>query len=199
MNKSSWVRGIWGVGQDGYATNIFHSRCFMLMVYLFPGAVCFGLDPTVVTVRQSRMTYGVGVVNRFDPARHPDSKRIQKDGTDWCAGIFDTFVASGQPVTLGDKVNRRYAPANRDQKTSIIHVYCSESSDVQYVTDPGVQRCATMRLDLVDAETETGIEPGTGRREIETTMTFGDTEIRVSARDATTGRNVGSTIDFLNK
>src|SRR6218665_1109865 len=171
----------------------------MLMFCLFPGAVCFGLDPTVITVRKSRMTYGVGVVNRFDPARHPDSKRIQKDGNDWCAGIFDTFVASGQPVTLGDKVIRRYAPANREQKTSIIHVYCSESSDVQYVTDPGVQRCATMRLDLVDAEVEIGVEPSTTRREIEATMTFGDTEIRVSARDATTGCNVGSTIDFLQK
>ena len=31
---------------------------------ILKGAVVFGLDPTVVTVRRSRLTYGIGVLNR---------------------------------------------------------------------------------------------------------------------------------------
>ncbi len=37
------------------------------------------------------------------------------------------------------------------------------------------------------------------RREIQTRMIFGDTEIKVSALDVTTGKCVRATIDFLNK
>ena len=37
------------------------------------------------------------------------------------------------------------------------------------------------------------------RREIQTRMIFGDTEIKVSALDMTTGKCVRATIDFLNK
>jgi hypothetical protein len=37
------------------------------------------------------------------------------------------------------------------------------------------------------------------RREIQTRMVFGDTEIKVSALDVTTGKCVRATIDFLNK
>ena len=37
------------------------------------------------------------------------------------------------------------------------------------------------------------------RREIQTRMVFGDTEIKVSALDVATGRCVRATIDFLNK
>ena len=33
---------------------------------ILKGAVLFGLDPTVVTVRRSRLTYGIGVLNRFE-------------------------------------------------------------------------------------------------------------------------------------
>jgi len=41
--------------------------------------------------------------------------------------------------------------------------------------------------------------PKDRRREIQTRMVFGDTEIKVSALDMTTGKCVRATIDFLNK
>jgi len=60
------------------------------------GAVCYGLEPGVVTTRRSALTYGVEVLNRFDAERHPKSKKIHKDGVDWCTGVFDTFVHANQ-------------------------------------------------------------------------------------------------------
>ena len=35
------------------------------------GAVLFGLDPSVIQVRRSTMTYGVGVLNKFMRGIHP--------------------------------------------------------------------------------------------------------------------------------
>jgi len=63
------------------------------------GAVMFGVDPTVVGVRRSRLTYGVGVLHRFVPGRHPATKRISRDGAAWCRDVFDRFVAVDQEVS----------------------------------------------------------------------------------------------------
>lgn len=175
---------------------------------ILKGAVCFGLDPTVVTIRRSRLTYGVEVLNRFDPERHPKSKRVHRDGGSWCTDVFDVFVTADQPMALGDTVMRKYAPAKPGQKTVNINVYGSEKTDVRFVTDPGVSKCGTLRLYLTDVSEVAGGGGGCSAaapsssskvREIQALMTFGDTEIKVDAVDVTTGTIVGATIDFLSK
>jgi hypothetical protein len=40
-------------------------------VVVLKGASMFGVDPSVVKVRRSRMTYGVGVLHPFNPKIHP--------------------------------------------------------------------------------------------------------------------------------
>lgn len=156
--------------------------------------MCFGLDPTVVSMRRARHTYGVGVVTRFQPALHPADKRVERDGAALCRDVFDPYVVADQTVAVGDTVTRRYAPASAAQTEVIIHVYAAEASDVRFVTDEGVRRCGTLRLELGGAGGE-----GAGRREIEARMTFGGTEISATATDVATGRCVRASIDFLNK
>lgn len=169
------------------------------------GAVLFGLDPSIVHVRRSRLTYGFGVLNRFIPGVHPEEKLILRDGYKWCADIFDKFVVTDQSVPAGDAVVRSYAPALREgQKCTVIHIYCSERDDVNFITDEGVRRCGTLLLDLEDEpiklETITNgsnwrdSKPHT--REIRTKMTFGDTEVKVTAEDVVTGRCVKAEIEF---
>lgn len=38
-----------------------------LLMHAFPhsGAVLYGIDPSIVVIRKSRLTYGLGVLNRF--------------------------------------------------------------------------------------------------------------------------------------
>ncbi|XP_077498368.1 heat shock 70 kDa protein 12A-like isoform X2 [Amblyomma americanum] len=155
------------------------------------GAVLFGLDPMVVNVRRSRLTYGVGVLNRFVHGVHPPAKLVVKDGIEWCADVLDAFVLADQSVGQGDVVVRSYTPAKSGQTRSIIHVYCSERDDVRFITDPGVVRCGTLVLDLSQQDAP-------GRREIQARMVFGETEIKVSALDVATHKCVRADIDFLN-
>ncbi|XP_054721285.1 uncharacterized protein LOC129231062 [Uloborus diversus] len=158
---------------------------------ILKGAVLFGLDPTTVNIRRLRMTYGVGVLNRFIHRVHPREKLVIKDNIQWCADVFDKFVVNEQSVGVGDVVVRRYTPAKDGQSCIVIHIYCSEKDNVYFITDPGVKRCATLILDLSDSRYIQS-------REIQTRMMFGDTEIKVSALDVTTGKCVKAEVDFLN-
>ncbi|XP_074643650.1 heat shock 70 kDa protein 12A-like isoform X2 [Tubulanus polymorphus] len=162
---------------------------------ILKGAVLFGLDPTVVTLRKSRLTYGVGVLNRFVDGKHPKKKRVERDGIAWCTDVFDKFVCVNQSVALGDTVLRSYTPAKVGQKQCIIHIYCSDRENVQFITDKGVKRCGTLCLDFSDTQ----YQPLPKRREIQARMLFGDTEVKVSALDVTSGKCVRAAIDFLNK
>jgi len=153
-----------------------------------------------VTVRRSRQTYGVGVVRRFVRGRHPESRLVHRDGVEWCTGIFDRFVGAGDAVFVGSTVTRRYAPAERDQSSSVLHIYSSESPDIQYISDGGVTRCGTLRLDVADLPPTSPSSAGASRtREIQAKMTFGGTEIKVSAVDVATGQCVRCTVDFLSQ
>ncbi|UJR22675.1 hypothetical protein I4U23_025712 [Adineta vaga] len=169
---------------------------------ILKGAVLFGLDPTIVNVRRSRLTYGVSVLNRFVADYHQIEKKIVKDNIEWCADIFDKFVLVDQSIGLGDIVVRKYTPARHNQAQCIISFYCSESDKPIYVTDVGVRKIGTLVLDMfhdgfpMNTSTLSKDRP---RREIQTRMVFGDTEIKVSALDVTTGKCVRATIDFLNK
>eukprot|EP00918_Siedleckia_nematoides_P020086 GHVU01042803.1.p1 GENE.GHVU01042803.1~~GHVU01042803.1.p1 ORF type:complete len:676 (-),score=68.68 GHVU01042803.1:1207-3204(-) len=163
---------------------------------ILKGAVCFGMDPTVINMRRSRATYGVGVLNRFDARKHPVDKKVTKDGTEWCTDVFDRFVRIDQPVALGDTVLRSYTPAGSGQKTSVINIYSSEQKEVSFISDKGVRKCGTLVLDLSDLQYQ---QTQPRRREIQTRMVFGDTEIKVSSLDVATGKCVRAAIDFFNK
>ncbi|MBN3282030.1 HS12A protein, partial [Polyodon spathula] len=161
---------------------------------ILKGAVLFGLDPSVIKVRRSPLTYGVGVLNRYVEGKHPPEKMLLKDGTRWCTDVFDKFISTDQSVALGETVKRSYTPAKPSQLVIVINIYCSEIDDVAFITDPGVKKCGTLRLDL------TGTEPSSvpARREIQTLLQFGDTEIKAVALDIATMRCVKAGIDFLN-
>ncbi|KYO26274.1 heat shock protein 12A isoform B [Alligator mississippiensis] len=164
---------------------------------ILKGAVLFGLDPTIVRVRRSPLTYGVGVLNKFVEGKHPREKLLVKEGKNWCTDIFEKFVAVDQSVALGEVVQRSYCPARAGQRKIIINVYCSATDDVVYITDPGVRKCGTISLEL-DAVEDGGSPSPRSRREIRASMQFGDTEIKVTAMDVRTAKTVRASIDFLS-
>lgn len=163
---------------------------------ILKGAVLFGLDPTIVRVRRSPLTYGVGVLNKFVEGKHPREKLLVKEGKNWCTDIFEKFVSVDQSVALGEVVQRSYCPARPGQRKTVINIYCSATDDVVYITDPGVRKCGTVSLEL-EALGDAG-SPARARREIRASMTFGDTEIKVTAMDLRTAKTVRATIDFLS-
>lgn len=158
------------------------------------GAVLFGLDPTVVRVRRAVMTYGVGVLNRFIVGKHPRNKLVKKSGVEWCTDVFDKFVTSDQPLKLGESVTRSYAPAKPGQTSTIITIYSTEEENVSFVTDQGVKKCGQLLLEMPEVENTDIKKP----RELQTSMIFGDTEIKVTALDILSGKEARASINFLS-
>ncbi|NWU83132.1 HS12A protein, partial [Onychorhynchus coronatus] len=176
----------------------FGSRCRVIIpqdvgLTILKGAVLFGLDPAVIKVRRSPLTYGVGVLNRFVEGKHPPEKLLVKDGTRWCTDVFDKFISADQSVALGETVTRSYTPAKPSQLVIVINIYSSEQDNVSFITESGVKKCGTLRLDLTGTDASVP-----NRREIKTLMQFGDTEIKAMAVDVATSKSVKVGIDFLN-
>ena len=124
------------------------TKLFIIIIFIL-GAVLFGLDPTIVNVRRSRLTYGVSVLNRYITDYHSIEKKIIKDNIEWCADIFDKFVLVDQSIGLGDTVIRKYTPARQNQAQCIVSFYCSESDKSLYVTDPGVRKIGQKNKSIV--------------------------------------------------
>ena len=157
------------------------------------GAVMYGLNPTIVRVRRSAMTYGVGILNKFIPGVHPQEKKVAKGGEEWCTDIFDTYVFVDQPIAYGDTVTRSYTPAQNNLQSTVITICASENEFVRYVTDPGVKKVGELNL-LMPGSTAKG-HP----RELKLTMMFGNTEITIQATDQSSGQTAKVFVDFLHK
>lgn len=168
----------------------FYTTYFHRFVIL--GAVLYGLDPGIVAVRRCRLTYGIGVLNKYDPEKHSTDKRVKRNKQEWCTDVFDTYVTVNQPVAVGDVVLRSYTPASSAQTTCHIHIYHSDAQPI-YVSDEGVAKCGTLTLEIPESEARAD------KREIQIRMLFGDTEIKVSALDVRTGQKVNCKIDFMNE
>lgn len=157
---------------------------------ILKGAVMFGIDPSLVNIRRSAMTYGVGCLHQFNPNMHPPEKKVVKDGKNWCTDIFDLFVTTGQPIPHGHCITRAYNPARSAIKSTVISLFATEKEKVNFVTDPSVIKIGELRLEMPDTT-------GGRNRELSTTMLFGDTEISVQATDITSGQTATAQANFL--
>ena len=163
---------------------------------ILKGAVMFGLDPSLINVRRSPLTYGVGCLNKFIPGKHPPEKKVVKNNVEWCTDVLDVFVYAGQAVSLGHSVTRSYALARSELTSTTITLFATEADTVadtvMFVTDKGVTKVGELHLRMDGP-------PGEGTRELRMSMTFGDTEITAEAMDCVSRLRVQASIDFLSK
>ncbi|KAL1122992.1 hypothetical protein AAG570_003316 [Ranatra chinensis] len=162
------------------------------------GAVLYGLDPTVVTCRKVTHTYGIGVVKPFLNGIHPIEKLVIRNGQRWCVDVLERIVESGQAVTVGQIVSRKYAPASTSQTQIVLYLYATLSKVAQFITDRDVHRCGILRLELPRMD-ENYQAAGLKLREITVSLVFGGTEVRAYAKDSTTGHTVHTTLDFMKR
>ena len=75
----------------------------------------------------------------------------------------------------------------------------------QYITDPSVEPCGSLRLTLEPlsrhggSHDKTACKAGKGNREIQAKMLFGDTEIKATAVDTATQLSVKAYVNFMNE
>ena len=155
------------------------------------GAVMYGQKPEVFESRIMTSTYGIRVHRLFLDGLHPDSKKVIINGLPRCKDVFFKFVKANEVVKVGER--RRFpgfAPLTGSQKQVRIDFYQSERADVEFVTDPDVEKAPGQGLVLETPE-------AWKTRNIEINLFFGGTEIKVTAVNLTSNKQSTAYLDFL--
>ncbi|CAG9324336.1 unnamed protein product [Blepharisma stoltei] len=149
------------------------------------GACLFGLDPHSITSRIVKKTYGINTLTTFDPERHPETKKVIIEGEDFCEDVFDPFVRAGDSVGAEEVHTKTYCPVRSRQTVMRIIFYCTESRDVDFVDEEGVEQLGELTIDI--GRPFQSVEDKT----VKVTLRFGSTNIYAGAtnKDGTEIRN----------
>ena len=156
------------------------------------GAVIYGHEPSIISSRICRYTYGIDVCSDFIPGRHDEANKItRKDGRVKCLQLFSRHVVIGQSVAVGvPQTSQRYSPDEADTTSEEIVIYASSKENPMYITDYGCLKIGSVTIPLPD--TSKGLN-----RCIEVKMTFSSTELEVTATNVDTGETVDVSCDCL--
>ncbi|RUP32912.1 hypothetical protein BC936DRAFT_138573, partial [Jimgerdemannia flammicorona] len=134
---------------------------------IMKGAVIYGLDPSSVSSRRARKTYGVKTLARFDDEVHPIERLVTKDDTRYCSDVFEVFVKKNEIIPSGHIVERRILKVEKEQTQITIEILVSDEDVPPLYTDHS-------SVKVIGNHTVNIPMNGTGR--ITTGMLFGDTE-----------------------
>lgn len=136
------------------------------------GAVIFGHDPSLIRQRRSKYSYGVSVYRKFDPAKHDEERKYEKDGEFRCGDLFSKIVEADQLVTVGEYQKEKHYTMESHGKKGNFRLFSSTSKNPTYVDEKG---CFFIGYILL---------PGHDflvKEDVVVKMCFGATEIEFSA------------------
>ncbi|MDZ7966419.1 MAG: Hsp70 family protein [Nostoc sp. DedSLP03] len=159
------------------------------------GAVLYGLNPSIIPLRRSRLTYGCETSLPFDSTLDPETKKFWSSYRKgyYCKQRFDIFVKAGEPVEVNKGIEYDgYSPQQEDQKEIKFPFYSTEKQQVRYTDDPGVDKIGELIVEIPKTEINS-------KHNIKVIMYFGDTEIKVEAINPESGRkyNIKFLFDYL--
>ncbi|KAM3582850.1 hypothetical protein VKS41_004615 [Umbelopsis sp. WA50703] len=141
------------------------------------GAVMHALNPSRVTSKIARRTYGVMTRMKFEEGLDPEeSAIITSDGVKRCPTRFDVYVHKGDRIEVQDHPIRKNFwisyPANTETD---LYAYDGDGPVPRQVTDPGVRKIGDFPIVIPDLP---GVRTG-DRVDIQIDFIFANTEIRI--------------------
>ncbi|XP_060594200.1 heat shock 70 kDa protein 12A-like isoform X2 [Ruditapes philippinarum] len=153
------------------------------------GAVIFGHQPSVISERVSKYTYGVDTIQNFIPTRHPIEKQKVVSGVLKCQDIFSIHVKAGETLVVGEpQTEQTYTTSTETQHAMVIDIYATQQLNPKYTDEPGCHKIGTIDVPVSGS--------GLGRK-VMVKMIFGGTEIEVECTEVATGKITRTKVDFL--
>ena len=160
------------------------------------GAVLYGRNPGIITIRKMEASYGIRVSKPFQEGVHEERHAYgDQDGTKRCGNIFRPFVVQGDRVKANEVFTIKLVPQFHTDTEARIGFYCSTNPNVRYTNDEGTSQIGEIRLSIPNPTHQPVTE-----RIIEITMNFSSTEIKATARASYLNDKppVSTVLDFLN-
>lgn len=156
------------------------------------GAVIFGHQPSAITSRVSRYTYGLKTYRIYDPMKHPYSRRVVMGDRVLCQGCFDRHVEVGQEVEVGMAFGeKQYIPPGANDLVMAVKIFTSDKKDPCYVDEHGCSYIGSLIVDFSDIS-------GSRDRTASVKLIYGRTEIGVEAKRCATGDVLSAHFQFLD-
>lgn len=149
------------------------------------GAVLFGHNPKLISVRVSRLTYGIAI-SRIFSSGDPEELRHESNNTVLCRDVFHKFVEKGQPINEGDEHSMPFTAKGVNNR---VRVYTSGSKNPKYVRD----ECKLLGEMMINLNQE-----NIAGNSINVSIAFGGTELVLEAREKNTGEVFRTRFDFLS-
>ncbi|WAR31118.1 HS12B-like protein [Mya arenaria] len=159
------------------------------------GAVKFGHNPAVVASRMMDYTYGVRGDLAFDPKKHKEENKMVKNGGNVLAkDCFVKFCSINQEVLFGQEFKRKSRGKSDIKKSSRLLIYRSRDSSPVTVSDSACEKIGRLTISYSEEDIEND------DFKIETSFSFGDTELLVKRMMLKSGKEPGtSTVSGLKR
>lgn len=159
------------------------------------GAVLFGHCPTIIKSRILRFSYGTKVCKEFDPKVHKEEKKITVDGVDLCKDCFDVILKAGTEVEIGQMKAEVYSTGSLFQLAAEVEVFCSPLEDVQYIDDDKCFKLGELFVPL-PGNLVADLLLGPRNHPFVVIYIFGNTELKVMAKDPLSGKLTSCSFDM---
>ena len=160
---------------------------------IIKGAVMFAQTPDLLTTRVMAKTYGIDINEVFDASKHPENKKSEICGVNYCEDIFDVLVEEDEQVKVGEKRSFSFSPVHPEQTSASLRFFSTHNKKAQFVTDPGVV-AENVAFQIISPDVSKGLH-----RNIELNVYFGGTEIKVAATDVTSGSSAKAALRLVTK
>jgi len=160
-------------------------------VAILKGAASFGVNPATIRARRSRLTYGAACSRPFEQGVDPESKKFWAEDLNCykCNDRFNTMVTIGDSVPVDAEVAVAYTPLKHDQKSMTFEFYATSKTQIRYTDEKDVTKIGELTVEM--PFTSGGIN-----RRVDLIFYFGQTEIKVKAKDRTSGKEANTALRF---
>lgn len=155
------------------------------------GAVFFGHCKDLVSRRVAKYTYGFQIEPKFDKSKYSLDRKIVVNGEERCRGVFLKIIDKGDLIHPGMKRSQILTRLMLGENVLESGVFMSNQRNATYVDDPGCVKLGTVAIPLTKNERQINTE-------IEVSITFGETYIKVTACNIKTQQEHESIFDFLS-
>ncbi|WAR14072.1 HS12A-like protein [Mya arenaria] len=149
------------------------------------GAVRFGHNPTIVSSRIIKYTYGTSVNVTFNEKKHPEERKVWINGEWQVPNYFKVYARVNTQVRVDKQMTRKSCPYGGK---SLLSVYRTTNENPEYTTEDGCEL-------LGEIELENSMDIPFEKQICEDTFMFGDTELLVKTKNTVTGKEAFMTFE----
>lgn len=155
------------------------------------GAVYSGHCKDITSHRVAMFTVGFQIWRKFDKSKYSHDRKKKVNGKERCRDVFLKMFTKGEPISSGMKKSLFFKPMVQGENVLECCIFVSSQKDPKYTDESGCVKIGTLFVPLPNFERQKNVE-------IEESITYGETQIKVSANNCKTKEEHEIVIDLLS-